>query len=133
VGIWTRHEINDLGAHENPCHAAIATRPANASDIRYAVMRASRDHSFFRCEEQSDEAIQRQAGLWIASRSRVHSCDPLARNDDLNMRHDRLSSDHFRREPYPSRRDPQRDRCGGAARGRGLQATPRAGAFARAG
>jgi hypothetical protein len=27
-------ELNDLCAHENPSHTAIATRPANASDIR---------------------------------------------------------------------------------------------------
>ena len=36
--------------------------------------------------ERVCEAILRQAGLWIASRSpspRVHSRDPLARNDDL--------------------------------------------------
>jgi hypothetical protein len=33
-------ERNDLCAHENPSHSAIATRPANASDIRYAVMPA---------------------------------------------------------------------------------------------
>lgn len=36
-----RDEPDDLGAHENPSHTAIATRPANASDIRYAVMPAS--------------------------------------------------------------------------------------------
>ena len=34
-------ELNDLCAHDNPSHTAIATRPANASDIRYAVMPAS--------------------------------------------------------------------------------------------
>ena len=34
----------------------------------------------------------------------------------LNMRHDRVSRDHFRREPYPSRRDPQ---GGSLRRGRG--------------
>jgi len=36
--------------------------------------------------ERVCKAILRQAGLWIASRSpspRVHSRDPLARNDDL--------------------------------------------------
>jgi hypothetical protein len=64
---WPRDELNDLGAHENHPHTAIATRPANASDTRYAVMLASRYHSSCHCEEQSDEAIQRQAGLWIAS------------------------------------------------------------------
>jgi hypothetical protein len=65
--IWPRDELNDLGAHENHPHTAIATRPANASDTRYAVMLASRYHSSCHCEEQSDEAIERQAGLWIAS------------------------------------------------------------------
>jgi hypothetical protein len=34
----TRDEWNDFCAHENPSHSAIATRPASASDIRYAVM-----------------------------------------------------------------------------------------------
>ena len=34
-------ELNDLGTHENPSHTAIATRPASASEIRYAVMPAS--------------------------------------------------------------------------------------------
>jgi len=68
---------------------------------------------------KGDEAIQRQAGLSIASRSLssgAHSRDPLARHNNLNMRHDRVSSDHFRREPYPSRRDPQ---GGSLRRGRG--------------
>jgi hypothetical protein len=49
-------------------------------------MPASRYYSSCHCEEQSDDAIQRQAGLWIASRSPssgAHSRDPLARNDDL--------------------------------------------------
>jgi hypothetical protein len=32
---------DDFGAHENPSDSAIATRPAKASDIRYAVMPAS--------------------------------------------------------------------------------------------
>ena len=31
-------ELNDFCAHENPSHTAIATRPANASEIKYAVM-----------------------------------------------------------------------------------------------
>ena len=31
-------ELNDLCAHDKPSHTAIATRPANASEIRYAVM-----------------------------------------------------------------------------------------------
>jgi hypothetical protein len=39
--IEPRDEWNDLGAHERPSHTAIAIRPANASDIRYAVMLAS--------------------------------------------------------------------------------------------
>jgi hypothetical protein len=30
------HRSNDFCAHENPSHTAIAIRPANASDIRYA-------------------------------------------------------------------------------------------------
>jgi hypothetical protein len=34
-------ELNDFRAHENPSHIAIATKPTNASDIRYAVMLAS--------------------------------------------------------------------------------------------
>ena len=33
-----RNKSNDLCAHENPSHNAIATRPAKASEIRYAVM-----------------------------------------------------------------------------------------------
>src|ERR1700732_1457228 len=37
----TRGEWNDLGAHENPSHNAIAIRPAKASEIRYAVMPGS--------------------------------------------------------------------------------------------
>ena len=32
------NELNDLCAHDNPSHTAIATRPASASEIRYAVM-----------------------------------------------------------------------------------------------
>jgi hypothetical protein len=35
---------------------------------------------------------------------------------ESKMRHDRVSSDHFRREPYPSRRDPH---GGSSRRGRG--------------
>lgn len=38
--VWTRDEWNDLCAHENPSHSAIATRPASASDIKYPVMPA---------------------------------------------------------------------------------------------
>ncbi len=41
------------------------------------------------CEEQSDEAIQTFAWLWIASRrlsSGARSRDPLARNDDERVR-----------------------------------------------
>jgi hypothetical protein len=33
-------QLNDFRAHENPTHIAIATRPTNASDIRYTVMLA---------------------------------------------------------------------------------------------
>jgi hypothetical protein len=40
----TRDEWNDLCAHENPSHIAIATRPASASEIRYAVMRIYSSH-----------------------------------------------------------------------------------------
>ena len=39
--VRTRGECNDLGAHENPSHNAIAIRPAKASEIRYAVMPGS--------------------------------------------------------------------------------------------
>jgi hypothetical protein len=39
--IGARDESNDLCAHENPSQAAIATTPANESDIKYAVMLAS--------------------------------------------------------------------------------------------
>jgi hypothetical protein len=35
-------ELNGLRAHENPSHTAIAISPTNESDIRYAVMLASR-------------------------------------------------------------------------------------------
>jgi hypothetical protein len=49
------HVLNNLCAHENPSHTAIATRPANASEIRYTVMQATPCHSR-PCEEQSDEA-----------------------------------------------------------------------------
>jgi hypothetical protein len=38
VGPWAADELNDLCAHENSSHTAITTRPANASDIKYAVM-----------------------------------------------------------------------------------------------
>jgi hypothetical protein len=38
---WAADELNDFCAHENPSHTAIATRPANASEIKYAVMMAS--------------------------------------------------------------------------------------------
>jgi len=41
-------ELNDFCAHENPSHTAIATRPANASEIKYAVMMASLPRSM-RC------------------------------------------------------------------------------------
>jgi hypothetical protein len=34
-------EADDLTAHDRPSQTAIATRPASASDIRYAVMRYS--------------------------------------------------------------------------------------------
>jgi hypothetical protein len=39
---------NGSGHHENPSHTAIAIRPANASDIRYAVMSASLDRKKMR-------------------------------------------------------------------------------------
>jgi hypothetical protein len=78
--IWPRHATDNLGAHESASHTAMARRPINASDIRYAVMLAST----FRHESK--------------------------------MRHDRVSGDHFRREPYPSRRDLH---GGSSRRGRG--------------
>jgi hypothetical protein len=31
-------ELNDFCAHENPSHTTIATRPASAREIKYAVM-----------------------------------------------------------------------------------------------
>ena len=37
-GFGPRNELDDFGAHESPSHTAIATRPANASEIRYAVI-----------------------------------------------------------------------------------------------
>jgi len=33
-----RHESNDLGAHEQPSHTAMAINPTSASDIKYAVI-----------------------------------------------------------------------------------------------
>lgn len=38
IVLWTADELNDLCAHENPSHTAIVTRPANTSEIRYAVI-----------------------------------------------------------------------------------------------
>jgi hypothetical protein len=46
-------------------------------------------------------------------RTRVPGMTKLnAARHELNVRHDRVSSDHFRREPYPSQRDPH----GGSSR-----------------
>jgi len=44
----------------------------------------------------------------------------------MNVRHDREPRDHFRREPYPPNRE-------GPQAAVAIIATPRAGAFARAG
>ena len=41
IAIGARDESNDLCAHENPSQTAIATTPANESDIKYAVTMAS--------------------------------------------------------------------------------------------
>jgi hypothetical protein len=38
VRLWAPDELDDLGAHESPSHSAMARRPANESEIRYAVM-----------------------------------------------------------------------------------------------
>ena len=133
---WPRHEMSDLGAHENPSHTAIATRPTNASDIRYAVMLPSRYHSSCHCEEQSDEAIQQRAESGFALRSlstrtfmrpvggqrRFKICGMIAYHAIISGAN-----------PIPPGAIRGTDRCGGAARGRGLGATPPAGTFARAG
>jgi len=44
LAIGPRGELNDLCTHERPSYTAIAIRPANESDIRYAVMRVSFEH-----------------------------------------------------------------------------------------
>jgi hypothetical protein len=41
IVLLAANELNDFCAQENPSHTAIATRPASASDIRYAVRPAS--------------------------------------------------------------------------------------------
>jgi hypothetical protein len=38
IRLWAPDELDDLGAHESPSHSAMATRPANESEIKYAVM-----------------------------------------------------------------------------------------------
>ena len=48
MALRTADELNDFCAHENPSHTAIATRPASASEIKYAVMMASLPRSM-RC------------------------------------------------------------------------------------
>jgi hypothetical protein len=40
IAVRPADELNDFRAHKNPSHIAIATRPTNASDIKYAVMPA---------------------------------------------------------------------------------------------
>jgi hypothetical protein len=37
---WPRNEADDIGAHDRISVITTATRPSNASDIRYAVMRS---------------------------------------------------------------------------------------------
>jgi hypothetical protein len=91
--IWARDELNDLGAHENHPHTAIATRPAHASDIRYAVMLASRYHSFViaRSKATKQSSDKPDSGLLCGASHRAarglssaaQSRDPLARNDYL--------------------------------------------------
>jgi len=39
TAIGSRNKSNDVCAHDNPSQTAIATSPATASDIRYAVIR----------------------------------------------------------------------------------------------
>jgi hypothetical protein len=40
--VSARDEGNDIRTHDRASHSAIATRPASASDIRYAVIEFSR-------------------------------------------------------------------------------------------
>jgi hypothetical protein len=35
---WARYKLDDVGTHSGSSHIAIAIRPINASDIRYAVI-----------------------------------------------------------------------------------------------
>jgi len=60
--------------------------------------------------------------------------DPSARNNEIkNMRHDRFHAIISGANPIPSSANRMADRRTGAAGERGLDATPRAGTFARAG
>jgi hypothetical protein len=100
------NELNDFCAHENPSHTAMATNPTKASEIRYAVMLASH--------------------LLNSSWARLTTLDT-----NKNMRHDRFAIISGA-NPIPPGAIRMADRRGGAAADVDV-ATPRAGAFARAG
>jgi hypothetical protein len=60
VMLRTANELNDFCTHENPSHTAMATSPTSASDIKYAVMLASRYRS---------PALRDRAALSLATRN----------------------------------------------------------------
>jgi hypothetical protein len=65
IATGPRDESNDLCAHENPSHTAIAIKPANASDIKYAVMKAS-------------DRVKRMCGM-IAHQAIISGANPIPR------------------------------------------------------
>ena len=92
--------------HENPSHTAIATSPANASAIRYAVMPASFVRMIRHARPRAGHPRLSLSMLQKTWRAGTSPAMTKTARHELNVRHDRVASDHFRREPYPSWRDP---------------------------
>jgi hypothetical protein len=66
---WPRDELNDLCTHESPSHTAIAIRPANESDIRYAVMLVSFEHEARHCRARpGNPSFAEELFLWMDAR-----------------------------------------------------------------
>ena len=103
IALRTRNELNDLCTHAKASHNAMTTRPASASDIRYAVM--STYLVFAHCG--------RQCATTLLTRAMVFNMRQIARGGDL-----------WGANLIPCLQGP---------RAAVAQATPRAGTFARTG
>jgi hypothetical protein len=71
--------LDDLCTHENASHAAIVTRPARESDIKYAVMLLASLAivlSLREAKRQSNPVFATQT--WIASRLRSSGASAMA-------------------------------------------------------